>query len=123
MEEYKYIYKNLDQFVASKLTQEDDENLDRELNAMKNDIEQKNKLFNDKMRSKMSKLFDLKKSNNLIELKELEENMKIETKLNELENLDYNKKVQDTIYTLREKFFKLETGFTLKEFEELYNNQ
>jgi hypothetical protein len=64
---------------------------------------------------------NLKKSNNLSEKKKLEENINLESKLNKLQNLDYTKKVQDTIFELREKFFKIETGFTLKEFEEIYN--
>jgi hypothetical protein len=118
MENYRYIYENLDQFVASKLTQEDDEEIDKQLNTLKDDIDNKNKLFNEKMKNYM---INLKKSNNLSEKQKLEENMKLEAKLNELQNLDYNKKVQDTIFELREKFFKFETGFTLKEFEEIYN--
>jgi hypothetical protein len=118
MENYKYIYENLDQFVASKLTQEDDDEIDNQLNTLKYDIDNKNKLFNEKMKDC---IINLKKSNKLSEKQNLEENIKLETTLNELHNLDYNKKVQDTIFTLREKFFKIETGFTLKEFEEIYN--
>jgi hypothetical protein len=120
MENYKYIYENLDQFVASKLTQEDDEEIDKQLNILKNDIYNKNKLFNEKINNYM---INLKKSNNLSEKQNLEVNMNLETKINKLQNLDYNKKVQDTIFQLREKFFKLETGFTLKEFEEIYNKK
>ena len=49
MDKVKYIYENLDQFVASKLSPDDDKKLDDELNQLKNEIDEKNNDFKQKM--------------------------------------------------------------------------
>jgi hypothetical protein len=123
MDQIKYIYENLDQFVASKLTPEQDDELDKELNKLKNDIDNKNKLFDEKRRENSLKMNQLKKINNVEEIKNLETLCFYELKLNKLENLDYDKNVQDKINDLRNKLFKDETGFTLKEYAEIYNSK
>jgi uncharacterized membrane protein YgaE (UPF0421/DUF939 family) len=123
MDQIKYIYENLDQFVASKLTPEQDDELDKELNKLKNDIDNKNKLFDEKRRENSLKMNQLKKINNVEEIKNLETLCFYELKLNKLENLDYDKNVQDKINDLRNKLFKDETGFTLKEYIKIYNSK
>ncbi len=124
MEQVKYVYENLDQIVASKLTPEEDSDLDKVLNEYKNEIDNKNRLFNEKNELYLLKVKELEEQKNMEnEIMKMKTEYYFANELNKFENLDYNKKVHEKILELRNKFFKEETGFTIEEYEEKYNNK